>query len=175
MILNSDLILKHPLWARVDMELCSNKELGIFNRIIDVYVIACAIGIKEDKVVNEGDEGEIIRTIGRNTYMSMSNTDLKMILDFLLQNAILHSKHLKYDMDERLKLAFNPDYTIPKLSAASFLNAFANYGIEKIFENINSKSPLVVISDLNTYFDSLSSNNLSDLLGNIMLEEIGNS
>lgn len=174
MILNSDLILKHPLWARADIELCSNKELGIFNRIVDVYVIACAIGIKEDRIVNDGDDAEIVRTIGRNTYMSMMNTDLKMLLDFMLQNAILHSKHLKYDMDERLKLAFNPDYTVPKLSAAGLLNAFANYGIEKIFENVNSKSPLVVLSDLNKYFESLQSNNLSDILENIMLEDIGN-
>ena len=173
MILNSDIVLKHPLWVRADMELCSNKELGIFNRLVDVYIIACAIGIKEDKISSDSDDAEI-KFIGRNTYMNMSNTDLRMLLDFMLQNAILHSKHIHYDIDERLKLAIHPDYTVPKLSAASFLTGFANYGIEKIFEKINSESPLVVISDLNEYFESLTSNNLSDLLSNIMLEEIGN-
>ena len=49
MILNSDIYLPHPLWEKADNELCNNNELGIFNRLVDVYVVACAIGIKEDK------------------------------------------------------------------------------------------------------------------------------
>ena len=50
MILNSDLNLSHPLWEQADNELCNNRELGIFNRLVDIYVLACAIGIKEDKL-----------------------------------------------------------------------------------------------------------------------------
>ena len=53
MILNSDINLIHPLWERADNELCDNSELGIFNRLVDVYVLACAIGIKEDKTLTE--------------------------------------------------------------------------------------------------------------------------
>ena len=51
MQLSSDLEMYHPLWVRADNELCSTNELGIFNRLVDVYVLACAIGIKEDKVI----------------------------------------------------------------------------------------------------------------------------
>ena len=35
--------------------LLPNNELGIFNRLVDVYVLACAIGIKEDKVIYDAD------------------------------------------------------------------------------------------------------------------------
>ena len=55
MQLSSDLEMYHPLWERADNELCSTSELGIFNRLVDVYVLACAIGIKEDK----GTQGRI--------------------------------------------------------------------------------------------------------------------
>lgn len=174
MILSTDLILRHPLWERADLELCSNNGLGIFNRIVDVYVLACAIGIKKDKAITDGEESEtIVRTIGRNTYMSATNTDLKMLLDFMLQNALIHSQLINFDMDERLKLAFNPDYTTPKLSAAGFLNGFANYGLEKIFEKVKSGSSLITITDLFSYFNSLSTTNIEDILENIILGEIG--
>ena len=53
MILNSDLILYHPLWEKADNELCGKDGIGLFNRLIDIYILACAIGVKEDKVVTE--------------------------------------------------------------------------------------------------------------------------
>lgn len=46
MQLSSDIEMRNPLWERADSELCSNNQLGIFNRLVDVFVIACAIGIK---------------------------------------------------------------------------------------------------------------------------------
>ena len=39
MQLNSDLTMFHPLWERADNELCSSKSLGIFGRLVDVYVL----------------------------------------------------------------------------------------------------------------------------------------
>ena len=51
MELSSDINLTHPLWSRADNELCNNNEIGIFNRLVDVYVIACAIGIHDDKTI----------------------------------------------------------------------------------------------------------------------------
>ena len=91
---------------------------------------SCNIEIIED------EEGlSIVRTIGRNTYQSMINTDLKEQLDYMLQNSIINSKHLNFDMDERLKLAFDPDYKNEKLKPSSFLAGFANYGIKKMLEN----------------------------------------
>lgn len=173
MQLSSDLEMRNPLWERADNELCSNNELGIFNRLVDVYVLACAIGIKEDKVIYDADIDNPLstpKTIGRNTHRE--NLDIRDLLDFMLQNALIHSQTINLDMDERLKLAFNPDYNNKKLRAADFLTAFANYGITKIFENLASRSSLVAVSELYTYFENVSDSQYDELLKNITLEDI---
>lgn len=171
MILNSDINLYHPLWERADNELCNNNHLGIFRRLVDVYVLACAIGIKEDKVITEIETPlDKEKSIGRNTHRE--NLDLRDMLDFMLQNALINSKTLKCAMDERLKLAFNPDYNINKLSASNFLTGFANYGIEKIFERIDSNSPLVAVSELYKFFEELSNSRYDDILKTITLDEL---
>lgn len=173
MILNSDLILYSPLWERADNELCNKDALGIFNRLIDVYIIACSIGIREDmSIVDLEDKLEMPKSIGRSTYMSQSNVDLHDILDFMLQNALINSKTIAIDSDERLKLAFDPDYSSSKISASSFLNGFANYGIDQIFKCINSSSALVVIDELYRYFNELTESRYDDILELITLEEI---
>lgn len=172
MQLSSDLEMRNPLWERADNELCSNNELGIFNRLVDVYVLACAIGIKEDKVIYDTDIDNPLatpKTIGRNTHRE--NLDIRDLLDFMLQNALIHSQTINLDMDERLKLAFNPDYNNKKLRAADFLTGFANYGITKIFENLASRSSLVAVSELYTYFEGLADSQYDDLLKNITLED----
>ena len=171
MILNSDINLIHPLWERADNELCDNSELGIFNRLVDVYVLACAIGIKEDKILTEIENPlENTKSIGRNTHRE--NLDLRDMLDFMLQNALINTSTLKFDLDERFKLAFDPDYNVSKLSAANFLTGFANYGIEKIFECIGSKSSLVAVSELYSYFESLAESRYDEILKNITLEDL---
>lgn len=166
MQLSSDLEMYHPLWVRADNELCSTSELGIFNRLVDVYVLACAIGIKEDIE----DALSTPKTIGRNTHRE--NLDIRDLLDFMLQNALINTSTLNLDDDERLKLAFNPDYTNKKINPASFLTGFANYGITRIFENIKSNSSLVVESELYRYFESLANAQYEQILQNITLEEL---
>lgn len=173
MILSTDLEMRHPLWERADDELCSSNELGIFNRLVDIYVLACAIGIKEDKIISESDIDNPLsspKTIGRNTHRE--NSDIRDLLDFMLQNALIHTKTLNIDDDERLKLAFNPDYTNKKIRAAEFLTGFANYGITKIFENIESRSSLVAEGELYRYFESLSNAPYEQILETITLEEL---
>ena len=171
MQLNSDLTMFHPLWERADNELCSSKSLGIFGRLVDVYVLACAIGIKEDKVITEIEAPlSNEKTIGRNTHRQ--NLDIRDLLDFMLQNALINSNTIDFDTDERLKLAFNPDYTVKNFSAANFLTGFANYGIVQIFNAIQSKSPIVAINELYRYFESLASSRYDELLQNITLETL---
>lgn len=173
MQLNSDIILNHPLWERADNELCGKEGISLFNRLVDIYLIACSIGIKEDKAITEIAEPlSNPKTIGRNTYMSLINTDLRDLLDYMLQNAIINSKTINYDVDERLKLAFDPDYNISKLSAAGLLTSFANYGIEQIFKQIDSNSSLVAVDEIYKYLSSLEESNYDDLLQSITLEHI---
>ena len=175
MILNSDISLTHPLWEKADNELCSKDGIGLFGRLIDVYILACSIGIKEDKTITDFEDAlKTPKTIGRNTYQSMINEDLKRLLDFMLQNAIINTKTLDLSDEERLKLAFHPDYTIAKLSPAAFLTGFANYGIEQIFKKITSGSPLVAIDDLYQYFSSLEEHQYDDILAGITLSDLKN-
>lgn len=174
MILSSDLILTHPLWEKAQDDLIN--RLGIFNRLIDLFLIACSIGIREDKQINSDDIETPLsqpRSIGRNTYQSAINTDLSDLLNLMLQNSILTSKCLNMDLDERLKLSFNPDYENKKFSPANFLIGFANYGIVEIFNNINCDLPATTVSDdLYTYLNSLRDNDYEDLVNTITLDDL---
>ena len=173
MNLTSDINLVHPLWERADNELCDKNSIGLFGRLIDVYILACAIGIKADKTVTDIPESlSDSKSIGRNTYLSQTNTDLHESLDFLLQNALINSKTINYDIDERLKLAFDPDYSIPKLVPAPFLTGFTNYGIEQIFDIVDSTTSLVAIDGLNNYLNNLIDSDYDEILKRITLEEI---
>lgn len=176
MILNSDIILTHPLWERADNELCGKDGIALFKRLIDIYILACSIGIKEDKVVTEFENPlEPSKSIGRNTYQSMINENLKQVLDFMLQNAIINSKTLSLDVDERLRLAFDPDYNSAKISPAGFLTGFANYGIEQIFKHIDSNASVVALDELYSYFSSLEESKYDDIIASITLEDIKNA
>ena len=128
------------------------------------------------KRVNKIDEPlENYKTIGRNTYTSLTNTDLRNILDHMLQNALICSNTIDFDLDERLRLAFDPDYNIPKLGATSFLIGFANYGIEQIFNHIKSTNSLLVIDELHSYFKTLTETNYDEIIKNLTLEKLLNS
>ena len=174
MILNSDIMLHHPLWERADAELVKKGDnIGLFNRLIDIYIIACSIGIKDDEVVADIELPlESPKAISRNTYTSITNSDLKELLEFMLQNAIINSKTIDFDEDERIKLAFDPDYSIKNFSPTGFLTGFANYGIEKIFEEIKTDAPFIAIENVNTYLNSLVEEKYDEILKSITLEEL---
>ena len=92
------------------------------------------------------------------------------MLEFMLQNALLHSKTIKYDMDERLKLAFDPTDNVKNFSAASFLTGFANYGLEQIFNKIDSKSSLVVVSEIYDLLEGMTAARYDEILKQIALD-----
>ena len=146
--------------------------MGLFSRLVDIFLIACSIGIKDDEIIVDEESSSIVRTIGRNTYQSMINTDLKEQLDYMLQNSIINSKHLPFDIDERLKLAFDPDYKNEKLKPSSFLANFATYGIKKMLDAVKSDSPIVAINELFAYLTTLSESRYEELLKNITLDNI---
>lgn len=174
MRLTSDIILYHKNWERADDELCNEASIGLFARLVDLFLVACAIGIMDDKSIEVPEELtlENPKNIGRNTYQSIANTDLYDTLDFMLQNAILNSKTINLDEDERLKLAFDPEYNNKKISPMNFLVGFANYGLEKIFEKIDSKASIVAIDELYKFFNSLTLSRYDDLLANFTIEDL---
>ena len=81
-----DFLLKHTSWSNY---LKITKELKIFDRTVDLFLVACTIGIYDDKRL-EADLSDEITSIGRNTFTI--NEDVNRITEFLFQNAILHSK-----------------------------------------------------------------------------------
>lgn len=123
-----DIYLKHNIWLKA-FEL--RDELVIFKRVVDVFIVALSIGVADDEIV-EIEEFENPKSIGRNTLNS--NDDVKHLLTFLYQNAILSTKHISLDKDERKKIAFNHDNIDLKYVPSNFLLPYANYGMTKIAE-----------------------------------------
>ncbi len=172
MTLTSDIILTYPLWEKADAELCSqNGKYGFFARLIDLFIVACAIGIKDDSVIVDYEPIDPPKSIGRNTYTSAINQDLSELLGFMLQNAILHSKTIKIDDEERIRLAFDPDSESKVVFPAPFLVGFANYGLEKIYENIESDVDTMSLDDLNDYFRGMTQPDYSDAVDLLTLDE----
>ena len=173
MILSGDFILVHPKWQLADDELVHN--IKVFNRLVDVFVCACALGIKDDKIIpNSEIEYPLspVKSISRSTIGE--HEDLSSMLDLMLQNAIINSRHLNYDVGTRLKLAFDPDYNEKGFSPNGFMISFANYGIEQIFDNIHldSTNPLLVAQELENYFSKCKDLDIDNIIAGISLEEI---
>ena len=151
MTINGDIILKNTVWKDGVSKFVDEKSL--FRRNVDLFIVACSIGIYYDKREENdmNDDDQHILSIGRNTYM-VKNEDLNYILNFLFQNAILNTKTIDINPDVRLNIAFDPDYDFKigkqKFNPASFLVEFASYGMRillskyetirlKCFKNIN--------------------------------------
>ena len=170
MVLSGDIILRHSLWNDAEEKLCSNL---IFERMVDLFIVACTIGIKEDKVLeNDINDDEKVKSIGRSTYL-MKNEDLTTIITFLYQNAVLNSKLIDYDNETRLRLAFDPDFPDSKskiqFSPTNFLVKFANYGLSKLLETQNT-SDLSFISGIKELLDDMEFKDYSDIIEEINKE-----
>ena len=172
MTLTSDIILSYPLWDKADTELCSQSgKYGFFSRLVDLFIVACSIGIREDKTITDFEPIDPPKSIGRTTYTSSINQDLSELLGFMLQNAILNSKTINYGEDERLKLAFDPEYENKSFSPANFLIGFANYGLKDIYDHIESEVDSIALDELNEYFMSMTKPDYSDAIDLLSLDD----
>ena len=160
MILNSNFSLKHSIWNELqDLYPVQNgpkPKIALFPRLIDLFILACAIGMKnETRVPN--DVSEEVTGVNSKTYNDPANDDLKKMLDFLLKIMILTlnvPELEKYDRAEKEKLAFAADYNIDKFNAANILCEYANFGAIKISELITSQDT-ETISNILDYIDEL--------------------
>lgn len=167
MNLSGDIILKNSLWNDAEDKLCHNF---IFERTVDLFIVACTIGIKEDKILeNDLTDDDKPKSIGRSTYL-MKNEDLTTIINFLYQNAILNSSNVSFDNETRMRLAFDPDFPDDKVkinfSPTNFLVKFANYGLSKIYENYNVND-LSFISSIKNRIDEMMMKDYSDVIAEI--------
>lgn len=130
MLFSSDMFLSHTIWDernKVLSEKNSNNEKGLqlFTRLVDLFIVACSIGICEDKVLK--DNCSQITSIGRNTLQT--NSDINVIMEFMFQNAILNTKTIDLDLETRKRYAFGDAKVTGEFSPVNFLPQFANYGM----------------------------------------------
>ena len=154
MLISGDISLRHTLWNEAEDKLCNGF---IFERLVDLFIVACSIGIKDDEIIeNNMTNDDNPRSIGRNTYL-VKNEDLTKIITFLFQNAILNSKHINFDNKTRLRIAFDPDFPDGKekinLVPTAFLVKFATYGLKRLYDLYN-QNDLNHIDGIKSYLDS---------------------
>ena len=170
MIISGDILLRHSLWNEAEEKLCNGF---IFARLVDLFIVACSIGIKEDKIIeNDLSDDDRIKSIGRNTYL-VKNEDLTAIINFMFQNAVLNSKHINFDDKTRLRIAFDPDFPEEKtkinLSPTGFLVKFATYGLKQLLDLYN-QNDLTYISNLKDFLDSKTIPDYSSIIEEIEKE-----
>ena len=167
MILSGDINLRHELWIDAKENL---TDKFIFPRLVDLFVVCCAIGISDDKIIEHNIKAEEAPSIPRVTYLT-KNEDLNTIITFMFQNAILTSNLIDYDNKTRLRLAFDPDFTLSDFSATSFLAKFATYGLS-VIKGLENDNQLVYIKNIHDYIDSKSINDLGIDLNDDLLNLI---
>ena len=171
MDIKGDISLKYSGWSDeiVNQLVVNNKNAdstAIFGRTIDLFIVACSIGICDDvRIPNDGVKE--YNSIGRNTYVT--NDDVSRIFHFLFENAIITSKTVNFDIDTRLKLAFDSNFNIDKFSPNNFLVEFANYGIDKIYEKV-TKHDFETINNLTNLIRNKMSVDYNDILEDIQKE-----
>ena len=176
MDIKGDISFKYISWdeekiARLVYSSKNPYPTAIFGRTVDLFIVACTIGILEDKRIPNAEPKEY-NSIGRNTYMV--NDDVSRIFYFMYENAILTTKTVDYDLDTRMKLAFDSNFILEKFSPNNFLTEFSNYGIDKVFEHVTNHD-IETITDIMDYLRNLVDPEYEKLKNEIFktLEEIG--
>lgn len=148
----SDIILRRKCWAKMEPLL----EQKIFSRQIDIFILACSIGVCEDKFLEDDKEDVLLeeKSIGRNTIQT--NFDLQELLIYLYQNAVLNTKNIDLSVDERKQAAFDldNDMKVGNMSFEALLTKFADYGMSILAEKVTDHSfeTLNNVVDLMEYY-----------------------
>lgn len=151
MELTTDAILRGPIWAEM-----LDKLTGIiFKTYWDVYALSISIGMMYDSQINsedmvpadyENDPRSVPRTV-------LGHSQNKALIEFMFQSALVTTKHLNMDEDERLELAFDNNKK-PDFNPVAFLTKFANFGITKIREVISDTDDVETLEALMTFLNS---------------------
>jgi hypothetical protein len=146
---NTDLNLNHSSWDNSKKLL--EGEYKVFDRMIDLFIVACSIGVLFDKRVKSDEKNTEAHNIGRNTIIT--NDDVSERLEFLFQNAILTTNSEKFEEVDRLKMAFSDLFKPEKFSANTFLIEFANFGIDHLLTKISENPSKSIINMIDAIKD----------------------
>lgn len=151
MELTTDASLKGPIWA----ETLDKLRGTVFETYWDVYALCISIGmmydcqIESDAMVPAGYDAEP-RSVPRNMLGHAQN---KALLEFMLQTALVTTKHLDLSEEERLELAFGSDKKLD-FNPVAFLTKYANYGVTKVNEVISEAEDVELLEQLMTFLNS---------------------
>ena len=152
MQITADVTLKGPVWAEM-LDLLVDE---FFARNWDLYALSISIGMMYDGQIETEDMvpsgyKENPRYIPRNVLIQNKN---KSLLEFMLQAAMITTKHINFAEQERLELAFS-DKTKDDFNPMLFLTRYANYGIVKIKEAIGDATDVELMQKLMAFLDSI--------------------
>ena len=168
MELKTDAILKGPIWADTLERLVGT----VFKTYWDVYALSISIGmmhdcqIESDDMVPEGYDAEpksVPRTV-------LGHSQNKALLEFMLQAAMITTKHLDLDENERLEIAFNDDKK-PEFNPVASLTKYANYGITMIKDVIDDTDDIEMLEALMTFLNSTYETGVAGIDGDNVLED----
>lgn len=168
MELTTDASLKGPIWA----ETLDKLRGMVFETYWDVYALSISIGmmydcqIESDAMVPDGYEAEP-RSVPRTMLGHAQN---KALLEFMLQTALVTTKHLDLSEEERLELAFGSNKKL-EFNPIAFLTKYANYGVTKIHEVISNSEDVELLEQLMTFLNSTYESGIDILEDDIDLED----
>lgn len=168
MIISTDIIFKTDKRYLFD-EL---KNSGVFINFIQLLIFAISIGIHDDKIENVKGKEKV--EIFRNT---LQNYNTNRSLDFLFKTAIITSKHIpkEFDQKTKLRLAFDDNFNVKDFNRIDFLLKFAVFGLSKIEKEVFSDTAENAIDNLIVYIeDMFASDSIDDkFIEDILKEEMG--
>lgn len=168
MELTTDAILKGPIWAETLERLVGT----VFKTYWDVYALSISIGmmydcqIESDDMVPDGYEVEpksVPRTV-------LGHSQNKALLEFMLQTAMITTKHLDFDEDKRLEIAFNEEQKLD-FNPVAFLTKYANYGISMIRDVIDDTDDVEMLEAIMTFLNSTYEAGITGVEDDIEIED----
>lgn len=142
------------------------KNNNVFMRNIDLLIFAMAIGINKNKLIEPQGEDQI-----EIASATLTNYEVMDSINFLFETAILscEAEGLKLNEDQRMKLAFDPEFELKGFDKMTYLLGFATYGLEVIEKEIYSISAEEVIENI---FDFSKNMIIHDELSDEVMDEI---
>lgn len=144
MEITNDIQLKGTAWNKAIHEL---GEIFSTRTHYSLFMLSLSIGIMYDRRIESPIEnGEDVKSVPRNVLNNNDNGKL----DFYFQAAILSTLTENMTEERRLELAFGEKTDFNKIA---FLLSFANFGVEKLVEQIGA-TPLESMENIKNFMVS---------------------
>lgn len=144
MEITNDIQLKGTAWNKAISDL---GDIFATRTHYSLFMLSLSIGIMYDKRIEiPAENGEDVKTVPRNVLNNHDNGKL----DFYFQAAILSTLTENLSEEQRLDLAFGEKNEFNKMA---FLASFANFGVEKLVEQIGA-TPIESMENIKNFLVS---------------------